>query len=417
LAVSYCASFRAASLGLLAASAWLLSCNGGREVLAWQHDSTAFSEDSYLPWYGGPPYYAKYAHGPNASASADFFPISVWMQDPSRAADFQAANVNFFTGLWQGPTEAQLAGLTQASMPAICEQAGVFAAHLTDPAIRGWLQSDQPDDAQQDAQGNYQPCLDPSAVVAQYQRFIAADATRPVMLQLGRGLVDPNWEGRGSCAGQSGMYAEYVRGGDLLATVLYPINEGYPIEWIAQGVDTLQSLSNYQKPVVAVLEASHFVSSMPRPTPAQIRAEVWLALTHGAAGIEYYCHALPQTTTDCLDDAVTRAGLTAINREVASLAAVLNTQAVANGVTWTSSAPISTRLARRDGATYLFTVGSSAAEAAVTFTLRGFDTATAEVLGENRTIPVSRGVFSDDFTSYAVHLYVVRASGGDAGSP
>jgi len=412
--VSCRVSFRPASLGLWALSALLLACNGGREVLAWQHDSTGFSEDTFLPWYGGRPYYAKFAHGP--TTSIDFFPLSVWMQDPSRAADFQAAGVNFFTGLWQGPTEEQLSGLTQASMPAICDQAGVFAMHLNDPAIRGWLQSDQPDDAQQDAQGNYQPCLEPSAVIAQYQRFVAADATRPVMLQLGRGLVDPNWEGRGSCAGQSSMYAAYVLGGDILATVLYPINEGYPVEWIAQGVDTLQSLSNYQKPVVAVLEASHFVSTMPRPTPAQIRAEVWLALTHGAAGIEYYCHALPQTTTDCLDDAATRAGLTAINREVTSLAAVLNTQAVANGVTLSSSAPISTRLARRDGATYLFTVGSSAAEAAVTFTLRGFDSATAEVLGENRTIPVSRGVFSDDFTSYAVHLYRLRPKIGDAGS-
>ncbi len=404
---------RCGALRALGSSALLLSCNGGREVLAWEHDASGDTTDTYVPWYGGTPYYAKYSHG--LSTSEDFFPLSVWLQDPSRAADFQAVGMNFFTGLWQGPTEDQLAGLAQAKMPAICDQAGAFMAHLSDPTIRGWLQPDQPDDAQLDAQGNYQPCVDPSAVVARYQSFVSADPTRPVMLQLGRGLVDPNWEGRGSCAGDSLMYTDYVAGGDILGTVLYPINEGYPLEWIAQGVDTLSNLSNYDKPVIAVLEASHFVDTMPRPTPAQIRAEVWLALVHGAAGIEYYCHALPQTTTDCLDDLPTRAGLTAINQEVTSLAAVLNTQAVANGVTLSSSAPIATRLARRADATYLFTVGMSAADTAATFALRGFTSATAEVLGENRTIPVSRGVFSDEFAGYSVHLYRIRADGSDAG--
>ena len=41
-----------------------------------------------------------------------------------------------------------------------------------------------------------------------------------------------------------------------------------------------------------------------------------------------------------------------------------------------------------------------------TFTLRDFPaTASAEVLGETRTIAVTNGVFTDDFNSYDVHLY------------
>jgi len=397
----------------LASSALLVSCNGGREVLAWEETADGGTGDTFVPWYGGPPYYAQYTHGP--ATSEDSFPISVWLQEPSRAADFQAVGINAFTGLWQGPTEEQLTSLAQAAMPTICDQAGAFASHLADPTIRGWLQDDQPDDAQLDAQGDYQPCVDPSAVSARYQAFTTTDATRPVQLQLGRGLVDPNWEGRGTCAGQSGMYADYVRGGDILGAVLYPINEGYPLAWIAQAVDTLSTLSEYRKPVVAVIEASHFVAAMPRPTPAQIRSEVWLALVHGAAGIEYYCHALPQTATDCLDDLATRDGLRAINQEVTSLAAVLNTQAVANGVTVSASTPIATRLARRGGLSYLFAVGASSGQS-VTFTLRGFASASVEVIGEQRSIPASRGVFSDHFAAYAVHLYRIRPDSGDAGA-
>ena len=400
-------------LAALASSALLVSCNGGREVLAWEAPADGGTGDTFLPWYGGPPYYGKYTRGPGTSE--DSFPISVWMQEPSRAPDFQAIGINTFTGLWQGPTEEQLTGLAQTGMPAICDQAGAFASHLDDPTIHGWLQDDQPDDAQLDAQGDYQPCVDPSAVIARYQAFTTTDATRPVQLQLGRGLVDPNWEGRGACAGQSDMYADYVRGGDMLAAVLYPINEGYPLAWIAQGVETLSTLSEYRKPVVAVIEASHFVAAMPRPSPAQIRSEVWLALVHGAAGIEYYCHALPQTATDCLDDLTTRDGLRAINQEVTSLAPVLNTQAVANGVTVSASTPIATRLARRGGLSYLFAVGASSSQS-VTFTLRGFASASVEVIGEQRTIVASRGVFSDNFAAYAVHLYRIRPDSGDAGA-
>jgi hypothetical protein len=43
-----------------------------------------------------------------------------------------------------------------------------------------------------------------------------------------------------------------------------------------------------------------------------------------------------------------------------------------------------------------------------TFTLSRIPaTATAEVIGEGRTLNVSNGVFQDNFQSYGVHLYKV----------
>ncbi len=34
------------------------------------------------------------------------FPIAVWLQSPSRAAEYKAIGINLYVGLWRGPTEA-----------------------------------------------------------------------------------------------------------------------------------------------------------------------------------------------------------------------------------------------------------------------------------------------------------------------
>src|SRR4029079_6067629 len=113
--------------------------------------------------------------------------------------------------------------------------------------------------------------------------------------------------------------------------------------------------------------------------------------------------------TDCLDDATTAAGIKSINAQVTALANVLNTQSVGNGVTVESSqasVPVDTMLKRAGGATYLFAVAMRGSATKATFTLRDFPaSASAEVLGESRTLPVTNGIFTDNFAGYAVHLY------------
>ena len=69
--------------------------------------------------------------------------------------------------------------------------------------------------------------------------------------------------------------------------------------------------------VLADIEASNFDDTQ-RPSPAQIRSEVWMAFVHGAAGIQYFCHRFQPTfsETDCLDDAATATAMTNINRQL-----------------------------------------------------------------------------------------------------
>jgi hypothetical protein len=88
---------------------------------------------------------------------------------------------------------------------------------------------------------------------------------------------------------------------------------------------------------------------------------------------------------------------------------VLNTQSVANGVTVTSSdsrVPVDTMLKRYGGATYLFAVAMRGSPTTATFHLGGIpQTASAEVMGEGRTIGVAGRVFQDHFDGYGVHRY------------
>ncbi len=61
-------------------------------------------------------------HPSGVPVDDSYFPIAVWLQDPRNAPRFKAAGINLYVGLWNGPTEPQLAALKQAGMPVICDQ-------------------------------------------------------------------------------------------------------------------------------------------------------------------------------------------------------------------------------------------------------------------------------------------------------
>jgi hypothetical protein len=100
-----------------------------------------------------------------------------------------------------------------------------------------------------------------------------------------------------------------------------------------------------------------------------------------------------------------KAKATAINAKVKSLAAVLNTQSYV----WSFGAGLDTALKALDGYAYIFAMpaGSTGSK---TFTLPSGVTGTqVEVVGENRTIAVSSGKFSDTFPNeYTHHVYKIK---------
>jgi len=366
------------------------------------------------------PSYSTWSAGPLSDPS--YFPIAVWLQEPARAPDFQAAGFNLYIGLWEGPTEDQLATLAKNHMKVICDQSDVGLAHRDDPTIVGWHQQDEPDNAQPVTDANGQqgwgPCVPPADVVATYERLKKNDPTRPVMLNLGQGIANDDWYGRGNGASLDD-YATYIKGGDIISYDVYPVvgidkpdGENY-LWYIAKGLDRLAKWNDGKRIIWNVVECTHIGNPDKKATPDQVRAEVWMSLIHGSRGIVYFVHQFEPRFIEAalLEDPEMLAMVTRTNGEIRDLAPVLNSPTIPDLATVKSSTadvPIDIMAKRYEGATYVFAVGMRNASAKGTLTVPGAqDGAKVDVIGEGRALTIKGGSFEDDFAPYGVHLYRV----------
>ncbi|MGO8731708.1 MAG: hypothetical protein ACLQVM_02830 [Terriglobia bacterium] len=366
--------------------------------------------------------YPQWKHGPPADAS--YFPLAVWLQNPDYAARYKAAGINVYVGLWRGPTEQQLSDLTKVGMPVICEQNAVGLAHKNDPIIVGWMHGDEPDNLQdvtdrKTGKRGYGPAVPPASVVREYQALRAADPTRPVLLNLGQGVANDEWVGRGPDA-KLDVYPDYIKGADIVSFDVYPVTnigktDGENYLWyVARGVDRLVKWSRGERIVWNALECTHIDNPKAKVTPAQLRAEVWMSLVHGSRGIVYFVHEFKPRSDDhaLLDDPPMLAAVTRINAQIRQLAPVLNSPTVEGAVTVTSSSekvPIAGMVKRQGDSIYLFTVGMRNAAATGSFSLPALPPeAQIRVLGEGRTLLAKNGKFTDAFKAYDVHLYRIK---------
>lgn len=370
------------------------------------------SGDSYLPWEGGAKYYESWVHGPDPSGNPHYFPIEVWLQDPSDARQYQLLDINLYNGLWKGPTRKQLAALAAVRMPAFAAQNVIGLTDSDRYILKGWDQVDEPDDAQPKHGGGYGPCISPAEIVRRYDEMRTKDPSRPVFLNFSQAVANPKWPGRGSCTGDYGDYPKYIEGADIISYDLYPVNNSLPLWWVAKGIDRLRSWAHYKKPVYEWFETTAIDAGNPKPTPGDLRSEVWLSLIHGALGVGYFTYVFTPTFNEAalLDERAMADAAKIIDTQIQVLAPALNTPSVANGVTVRSSnglLPVDTMLKRSGGNTYLFAAGArDAGTTTASFALRSLTkTVIADVLGEHRRIVVRHGIFQDSFTDYEVHLY------------
>lgn len=354
--------------------------------------------DQYGPWFGG-------------YKDASFFPISVWLQSPPNATAYAAIGIDQFIGLYNGPTQNDLDTLTTAKMPVYCDQNTVGLANLSNAIILGWTQQDEPDNAQPDGKGGYGPCIAPSQIQSLYQTMKSKDATRPVFLNVGQGIANDAWVGRGSCSNEPQDYPEYAKGADIVSFDIYPVNSGLDITLVALGVDRLNQAVQNKKPVWNWIECTRIDQANPKPTPDQVKSEVWMSIIHGSMGIGYFVHQFTPTFDEkaLLDDSVMKPAVAAIDQQIHDLAPALNTAPITNAVALAASTTKVDFLVKRQGGhLYVFAVSMDAAQQNATFTLSHDAFATATVLGENRTVPISSNAFTDTFAGYAVHLYQLQ---------
>ena len=359
--------------------------------------------------------YARWTNG--LSSDPNYFPIAVWAQQPSNAERYKEAGINLYVGLWRGPTSNHLALLQRAGMRVICSQNSFALANKDNSTIAAWMHGDEPDNAQSLGSGKgYGPPIKPETIVSNYARIRAADPTRPVFMNLGQGVAWDNWIGRGVRRNHPEDYPEYVKGCDIASFDIYPAVHDHPdvagkLEFVAKGVERLRRWTPAEKVVWNCIECTHIENAKVKPTPHQVRAEVWMSLIHGSQGLIYFVHQFKPTFKEAalLDDAEMLKAVTAINRQIHELAPVLNSPSITDALTVTSSTPIATMVKRHGGQLYVFAVGMSNQPTRCTFKVREQSgNADAEVLGTSRTIALRNGEFSDDFKPYDVNLYRMR---------
>ncbi len=346
----------------------------------------------------------------------NYFPIAVWLQDPSDAAAYKKGGINLYVGLWHGPTEDQLAILRTAGMPVMCRQNNVGLDHINDSIIVGWTQQDEPDNAQADGSGGYDPCIDPAIIINYYKTIQQNDPSRPVYLNLGQGVSYVDWVGRGTCRTDTLSYPEYIKACDIISYDIYPVTSKYDLIrnnlwYVPQGIDNLRRWSGDKKPVWCWIETTH-INSENKPTPSQVKAEVWMAIIHGAKGFGYFCHEwVPEPKANALlEDPLIFPAVSAINAQIHQLAPVLNSPDIHGVVSVESSnasVPVDIMVKHYENALYVFTVSMREGVTTATYIVNGIKGEGISVMYEDRNLNISKGIFKDQFKDYEVHLYKI----------
>ncbi len=360
-------------------------------------------------------------NSPKRENKSGFFPIAVWLQSPDNAAVYKDLGINTFVGIWEGLNQEKLDILKKNGMKVICDQNKFGLEHLDESIIYGWMHGDEPDNAQwNNSTKKYDPCIDPAKIISDYNQIKANDPSRPVYLNLGRGVSATGWYGRGDCSGNTNMYKVsndgYLKGCDIASFDIYPVNSTElevkdSLWYVAKGVDNLLEWSNHSKPVWCWIETTRIGKDSERkPTPAEVKSEVWMALIHGASGFGYFCHSFYPTEDDAalLHDPEMAKKVKEINHEVIKLAPVLNAKTT-SGFALVScnneKVPVDILIKHFGGDNYIFAVAMRPGKTTATFTIAKGKK--IEVIGENRIIEVKSNKFSDDFADYGVHFYKI----------
>lgn len=369
------------------------------------------------PPSGPPTTYGKWSQG--VSDDPNFFPLAVWLQSPRQAERYRQAGINLYVGLWNGPTEEQLVALKRAKMPVICSQNDVGLRSENADIIVGWMHGDEPDNAQARKSGGYGPPIEPSVIERDYERIRMRDPSRPVLLNLGQGVAYDNYIGRGVRRNHPEDYPLYIRGSDIVSFDIYPAVHDKPevagkLEFVPRGVERLRRWSDDHKIVWNCIECSRISNVAVKPTPEQVRAEVWMSLIKGSRGIIYFVHQFEPTFKEAslLEDPELLPAVTALNRQILELAPVLNSPTIDDAVVVEAEqpdSPLAVMCKRHGGSLYLFVANLAAEPQAARLRLLQplSPAARAEPLEGGQAIAITDSRTPIELGGYGIGLYRV----------
>ncbi len=351
--------------------------------------------------------------------STDFFPMAVWLQDPRNAQKYADIGINLYVGLWRGPTKEQLDQLDKAGLRVVCGLNNQARAFLDRPTIAAWMHGDEPDNAQSLGQGKgYGPPILPSKIIEDYEKIRKADPSRKVILNLGQGVAWDGYYGRGVRTNHPEDYAEYAKGADIVSFDIYPaVHDKKEIAgnlwYVPRGVERLRQWTSDKKDVWCCIETTGISNEKRSPTPQEVRAEVWMAIIHGAKGIIYFAHQFKPKFIEAglLARPEIVSEIKSINSQIKTLAPVIHSPEVSKSEYKVESSnkdvPLAVSVRKNGGKTYVFAVSMRNGETEMKLQFTGAGDRTIRVLGEDRQIKANGGTIQDRFKGYEVHLYEI----------
>jgi hypothetical protein len=373
---------------------------------------------------GGPGYWGRFSNA--LPRTPNYFPVGVWLESALDRGDIRMdkdAGLNTYVAL---TSNSSLALARRNGMKVLLQQDEWLRKSPPGRETAGWLLRDEID-MQMSPDAGYAELLRLKGALPSDRRMRYNNFGKGVLFWL-----------------RDAQAARYVNAVDLPSTDVYWFSDGNACGFseggrlLAGGRRSLSSsechrASNYgaqvrrvrnlvsparSKPVWTFVEVGHPFSDADSPgiTPPQIRAAVWHSIIAGARGITYFNHSFggPCRTQHVLREpcyARARAVVKTTNRQVKSLAPVLNAPFVVAG--WTHSRSTEAMVKWHRGRFYVFAGSAENASSTGSFSIPCVGDAKATVVGENRTISIRRGSFTDSFADgNAIHIYRIEARRG-----
>ena len=207
---------------------------------------------------------------------------------------------------------------------------------------------------------------------------------------------------------------------DIIATTTYPMlgaepAGGYAHARVAEATIAARDAVKGARPHMTVLQFARLTSQGRWPSRSEMRDHAWMAIVEGASGLWWWSlgdNALLATCAGwCAEKTQHMDDLKAVVNEIADLEpALLAADAPAALTSNSNTAAIRTKVKVVGGTGYLFAYNATNAAASVTF---GWSTTPGAVAvnAEDRALAPSGASFSDTFSPYQAHVYLITNGG------
>jgi hypothetical protein len=379
-------------------------------------------------WWGGPSYYSGWEKAKAAGWDrASFFPLAVFFGKPSHADELADMGINTYMGAEHDGSP--ISTITDQGISVLAQSEWSPGEIGEDPLVVGWHVSDECD-------MGYSGCTpdwnndNGEAGRLEVQKSYVADARalddgRFVQANFGNGVLGTWWAPEtmddhlalvdvssvDKYAYTSPHVNSLFRESPSWPDGKEPASAG-AYGWQQDRMETFMTPAASKPNWVFVETAKPFLTEAGARTMSgdQIEGAVWNAIIHGAAGLAYFQHNNDESCgtyslVEC--SAALRQKVRAINASVTSLAPVINSPSHV----WDFGTGLETSLKSGDGYAYILamTDGGSGTR---TFSVPAQLSGSVEVVGEERTLEIANGAFSDEFASENDH-HIYRIAIGE----